>query len=145
MQSVNFKKYADIIVNLQMSNEFYYLIKRFDDDTLDHIRSHFDKDSGMDFIRRFNQIGDEILQLQEAGIPPESEESQQLAEKYWSLIMEFTGGDMGMLPKLVEIGSIDCAQNAWEERQKLVNSYMEPALEIYFARLGANPFGEETT
>lgn len=145
MQSVNFKKYADIIVNLQMSNEFYYLIKRFDDDTLDHIRSHFDKDSGMDFIRRFNQIGDEILQLQEAGIPPESEESQQLAEKYWSLIMEFTGGDMGMLPKLVEIGSIDCAQNAWEERQKLVNSYMEPALQIYFARLGANPFGEETT
>ena len=59
--------------------------------------------------------------------------------------MEFTGGDMGMLPKLVEIGSIDCAQNAWEERQKLVNSYMEPALQIYFARLGANPFGEETT
>ena len=32
MQSVNFKKYADIIVNLQMNNEFYFLIKYFDDD-----------------------------------------------------------------------------------------------------------------
>ena len=45
MQSVNFKKYADIIVNLQMKNDFYWLIKHFDDQTLDHIRSRFDKDS----------------------------------------------------------------------------------------------------
>lgn len=43
MQTVNFKKYADIIVNLQMKNESYSLIKRFDDDTLDYIRSRFDK------------------------------------------------------------------------------------------------------
>ena len=48
MQTVNFKKYADIIVNLQMKNDSYYLIKRFDDDTLDHIRSQFDKESGLD-------------------------------------------------------------------------------------------------
>ena len=31
MQTVDFKKYADIIVNLQMKNEFYWLIKHFDD------------------------------------------------------------------------------------------------------------------
>ena len=42
MQTVNFKKYADIIVNLQMKNDSYYLIKRFDDDMLDHIRNQFD-------------------------------------------------------------------------------------------------------
>ncbi len=50
MKTVNFKTYADIIVNLQMKNDSYYLIKRFDDDTLDHIRSQFDKESGLDFI-----------------------------------------------------------------------------------------------
>ena len=60
MQTVNFKKYADIIVNLQMKNEFYPLIKRFDDDTLDHIRSQFDKESGLDFMDRFNRLSDEI-------------------------------------------------------------------------------------
>ena len=46
IQTVNFKKYADIIVNLQMKNDSYSLIKRFDDDTLDQIRSRFDKRSG---------------------------------------------------------------------------------------------------
>ena len=142
MQTVNFKKYADIIVNLQMKNDSYYLIKRFDDDTLDHIRSQFDRESGLDFMDRFNRLSDEIVQLQKENVPPESEKCQQVVKEYWGLIMEFTNGDMSMLPKLVEVGNIDTATNAWEERQKIVNDYLEPALQVYFSRLGTNPFGE---
>lgn len=47
-----------------------------------------------------------------------------------------------LLPKLMEIGIIDTATNAWEERQKIGNDYLEPALQVYFSRLGVNPFGE---
>lgn len=142
MQTVNFTKYADIIINLQMKNDYYYLIKSFDNDTLDHIRSQFDKDSGLDFMNRFNRLSDEIIQLQKANVPPESEKCQQSVKEYWDLVMEFTNGDMSMLSKLVEIGNIDTATNAWEERQKTINSYLEPALQIYFSRLGTNPFEE---
>lgn len=142
MQTVNFKKYADIIVNLQMKNEFYFLIKRFDDETLDHIRSKFDKDSGMDFIDRFNRLGDEIIRLKEENAAPQSDRCQQVTKAYWELIMEFTNGDMSMLPKLMEIGNIDTATNSWEEKQKNVNEYLEPALQIYFSRNGIDPFGE---
>ena len=140
MQTVNFKKYADIIVNLQMKNDSYYLIKRFDDDTLDHIRSQFDKESGLDFMDRFNRLSDEIVQLQKENVPPESEKCQQVVKEYWGLIMEFTNGDMSMLPKLMEVGNIDTAANAWEERQKIVNDYVGPALQVYFSRLGTDPF-----
>lgn len=142
MQTVSFKKYADIIVNLQMKNEFYPLIKRFDDDTLDHIRSRFDQKSGLDFMDRFNRLSDEIVQLQQEDIPPESEKCQQVIKEYWGLIMEFTNGDMRMLPKLMEVGNIDTAENDWEERQKIVNDYVGPALQVYFSRLGINPFEE---
>ena len=142
MQTVNFKKYADIIVNLQMENDSYYLIKRFDDDTLDHIRRQFDKECGLDYMDRFNRLSDEIVQLQEEKVPPESEKCQQVVKEYWGLIVEFTNGDMSMLPKLMEVGSIDTATNAWEERQKIVNDYLEPALQVYFSRLGTNPFEE---
>ena len=142
MQTVNFKKYADIIVNLQMKNDSYYLIKRFDDDTLDHIRSQFDKESGLDFMDRFNRLSDEIVQLQKENVPPESEKCQQVVKEYWGLIVEFTNGDMSMLPKLMEVGNIDTATNAWEERQKIVNDYVAPALQVYFSRLGINPFEE---
>ena len=142
MQTVNFKKYADIIVNLQMKNNSYYLIKRFDDDTLDYIRHHFDKESGLNFMDRFNRLSDEIIELQKANVSPESEQCQQVVKAYWGLITEFTNGDMSMLPKLMEIGKIDTATNAWEERQKIVNAYLEPALQIYFSRLEENPFEE---
>lgn len=118
MQTVNFKMYADIIVNLQMKNDAYCHIKRFDDDTLDHIRSQFDKESGLDFMDRFNRLSDEIIQLQTQNIPPESEKCQQIVKEYWGLIMEFTNGDTSMLPKLVEIGDIDTATTPWEQRQK---------------------------
>ncbi len=142
MQTVNFKKYADIIVNLQIKNSSYYLIKRFDDDTLDHIRNRFNRESGLNFMDRFNRLSDEIIQLQKENVPPESEKSQRIVKEYWGLIMEFTNGDMSMLPKLMEIGNIDTATNAWEERQKNVNDYLEPALQVYFSKLGINPFKE---
>ena len=142
MQTVNFKKYADIIVNLQMKNNSYYLIKRFDDDTLDHIRNRFDKESGLNFIDKFNRLSDEIIELQKAGVSPESEKCQRIVKEYWGLITEFTNGDMSMLQKLMEAGNIDTATNAWEERQKIVNDYLEPALQVYFSGLGENPFEE---
>ncbi len=142
MQTVNFKKYADIIVNLQMKNDSYYLIKRFDDDTLDHIRNQFDKESGLNFMDRFNRLSDEIVQLQKESVPPGSEKCQRIVKEYWGLITEFTNGDMSMLLKLMEVGNIDTATNAWEERQKIVNNYLEPALQVYFSRLGENPFEE---
>lgn len=142
MQTVNFKKYADIIVNLQMKNEFFYLIKRFDDDTLDHIRSQFDKESGLAFMERFNRLSDEIAGLQKENVAPESEKCQELTKTYWDLIMEFTSGDLSMLPKLMEIGNFDNAANQWEAKQKIVHDYLEPALQIYFSRLGVNPFEE---
>lgn len=142
IQTVNFKKYADIIVNLQMKNDSYYLIKRFDDETLDHIRNRFDKESGLNFMDRFNRLSDEIIELQKANVSPESEKCQRIVKEYWGLITEFTNGDMSMLPKLMEVGNIDTATNAWEERQKNINNYLEPALQVYFSRLGENPFDE---
>lgn len=140
MQTVNFKKYADIIVNLQMKNESYSLIKHFDDDTLDRIRSRFDKKSGVDFMDRLNRLSDQIVELQKENVPADSEQCQQVVQEYWGLIMVFTNGDMTMLPKLIEVGNIDTATNAWEEKQKIVNDYLEPALQVYFSRLGTNPF-----
>lgn len=135
MQTVNFKKYADIIINLQMENDFYYLIKRFDDDTLDYIRRRFDRESGLDFMKRFNKLNDEILELWEARVSPESEKCQRVVRAYWALVMEFTNGDMDMLPKLMEFGRLEQGEGPWEEKQKIINAYLEPALEFYFSTL----------
>ena len=80
MQSVDFKKYADIIINLEMKNDFYFLIKHFDSETLDHIRSRFDKESSITFLQKFLHIQDEAIRLQDAGVPAGSPAGLQLAK-----------------------------------------------------------------
>ena len=50
MQQVDFNKYADIFGNLQMNNQYYRLIKQFDDSTLDHIRHRFINDTVLRFF-----------------------------------------------------------------------------------------------
>jgi len=143
MQSVNFKKYADIIVNLQMKNEFYWLIKHFDDETLDYIRGRFDQESGLAMIRTFQSLQEKALLLREAGAAPESEQGIELARAFWHMVMEFTNGDMSMLPQLMKIGSFVGVNSEWRQRQAQANSFIEPALGAYFEREGIQPFAEE--
>ncbi len=43
--------------------------------------------------------------------------------------------------QLMEIGNIDTASNAWEEKAKSLMIALGPALQVYFSRLGTNPWG----
>lgn len=138
MQVVDFKKYADIIVNLQMNNEYYWLIKHFDDTTLEHIRNRFNKETGMEFMKRFNQLNDKVLKLKEKNISPEDKQAQALAKEFWDMVMEFTNGDMSMIPQLMKFNDLIDDNNEWLEKQKLVNEYLQPALELYFQNAGIN-------
>ncbi|WP_313132195.1 MerR family transcriptional regulator [Anaerocolumna sp.] len=142
MQSVDFKKYADIIVNLQMKNEFYWLIKHFDDKTLDHFRSRFDKDSGPAMMEVFTRLQGEAIQFQKDGVLPESEKGQNFAKEFWEMLMEFTGGDMSILSKLMEAENFNGPDNEWKQKQGLANAFIEPALGVYFMSLGYNPLEE---
>lgn len=145
MQMVDFKKYADIIVNLQLKNDFYWLIKHFDNQTLDHIRNRFDTKSSLAMMETFRQLQKAAIELQQSGVPPESEQGQQLASAYWSMITEFTNGDTRMLTKLMEIGNLDGADDAWAQELALANAFLEPALDTYFTNLGINPFEGDAT
>ena len=55
-----------------------------------------------------------------------------------------TGGDMSMLPKLIELGQFQNTDLIWKEKQDIANRYVEQVLGVYFSRLGIDPFQEET-
>lgn len=140
MQSVDFRKYADIIVNLQLKNDYYWLIKHFDSQTLEYLRGHFDGESSIAFIRSFSRLNNRIAELYDNHVPPESEQAQILAKEFWNMILEFTGGDMSMLPKLMEISRLENDGHKSMQKHHLINGYLEQALDIYFTRLGVDPF-----
>lgn len=132
MQSVDFKKYADIIVNLQMKNDFYWMIKHFDDQMLAHIRSRFDEGSAAVFMQDFTRLQDEAIRLGSEGVSADSVEARAFAKAYWDMIMQFTGGDMNVLSKLMELGNAEGMDAEWKKRQEKANTFIEPALHAYF-------------
>ena len=143
MKTVDFKKYADIIVNLQMKNDFYWLIKHFDEPMLDHIRSQFDQRSGTDFLQTFLTLQDRAIALGRSGVAPDSAEGTAFAQAYWDMILTFTGGDLSMLPQLVELGQAEGMDPQWRETQTQANAFIGPALDAYFSQNGIAPFPEE--
>ena len=126
-----------------MKNDFYWLIKHFDNEMLDHIRSHFDMKSGTEFMNAFSQLQDEAIQLHNAGVPADSEEGQKFAKNYWKMITVFTDGDISMLSKLVEFGQSEEIDSKWKEKQDLANIFVEQALDVYFTKLGVDPFEKD--
>lgn len=141
MNTVDFKKYADIVVNLQMNNRNYGLIKHLDSEVLDHVRNRFDTESGTAIINTMNRLCDEMTELQESGLPPESEQGQTLAKAWWDMVVEFTGGDMSLLPNLMKLAeSADSWDKKWGKKWSATEVYLQKALETYFTILGVNPF-----
>ena len=49
---------------------------------------------------------------------------------------------MSMLPKLIELGQFQNAEQSWKEKQTIANGYVEQALGFYFSKLGVDPFQE---
>ena len=139
MQAVDFSKYADIIVNLQMGNKYYGLIKYFDENMLDYCHKRFDKQSGLAFIDKFNLIFEKVERAIKSGVAPESEQGQILANEFWQLIIEFTDGDMSMLPQLINLANAQ-ANDRDHNMQNALNGFIEPALGVYFSKSGINPF-----
>ena len=141
MQTVDFKKYADIIVNLRMKNESYWLIKHFDDRVLEHCHRRFDRESGLKMLDTFQRLQEEGMRLLESGVLPESGEGQAFAKAYWDMVQEFTGGDMSLLPKLMETERVDSPDGEWRQKQAVLHGFIEPALDVYLTGLGCDPFG----
>jgi len=143
IKTVDFKKYADIIVNLQMKNELYGLVKHMDDKTLDHFRSRFDRESAAAIINTLNRLCGQSEKFQKKGIPPESEQGQALGKEWWDMVMEFTDGDMGLLYGLVEfVEQQDGCDSKWKGRWESVEEYLRKAMQTYFMNNGIDPLKE---
>jgi len=150
MQSVDFKKYADIVAHLQMKNENYWAIKHIDNDVMNHFHDRYSHDKGAAsaVMESWERMSIEAESLHEKGVSPESEEGQIFAKEFWGVIQETTGGDINIIAKLAE--SLDKLAESEEEaaslkgthRDKIEIAYnfIKAALDAYFIKLGYDPF-----
>jgi len=145
MQTVNFRKYADIIGSLQVNKEFYWMIKHLDDNILDQMQNKLDDESALAMTDAQILIYEEAIRLHKKKVPPGSDAGLALAKKFWDTIEQFTGGDKKMIADLLEFGArIRKHEPKWEEKHAKAFEFIEPALMAYFISINYNPYAEET-
>ena len=144
METVNWERYADIIVLLQAKNDAYWAMKHLSDNALAQIRKRYDNDSGIQMNESYTKMVKKAIKTQQSGHPPESEQGQALAKEWWDFVMEFTQGDMSLLSELYKMGnSIDYSE--WSDKLSFDKGYLEKALSVYFMKTGHNPFEHDSS
>ncbi|NLZ83944.1 MAG: MerR family transcriptional regulator, partial [Clostridiales bacterium] len=119
-------------------NDGYWVWKNFDGTISNHIRNRFadNPDIGLKIYKTYKSVLDETLELKNKGISPESEEGIAVAQKWWDMIIEFTGGDMSLLPQLEQFNrNKDDWNSDLADTQKEVDSFLGSALTCYLSKL----------
>lgn len=135
IEKVDFSKFADIISLLKQDNRDYWVLKHFDDKLTNHIRERFsdNPDSGIKLYQRYSKVLDQAVELKKNDELPTSDKSIAVAKEWWDMIIEFTGGDLSILPELMKFNDTkDGWDNEMGEKQKYVDEFMEQALSTYF-------------
>ena len=138
MQTMDFKKYADILVNLQMKNEHYWAIKHMDNDVLDHFRKHFenDEDGALALSKTLSGLQAEVAQYQKEGISPESEQGQNIAKAVMEVMEDITDGDMSLLKKFaLSIENITDVEDKFAATYKSQYYFLQAALDAYIKKI----------
>lgn len=137
VDSVDFKKFAAILAHLQMKSERYWLVKYLDDDVLDTLNNHATgEENAARMAEATNSYIAEAAKLHDDGVPPESEQGQDLAKRFWGWLMDVTGNDMNMAQKINEQVIKSASDEKYDENMVKFRMFMTSSLETYFNRLG---------
>jgi len=132
METVNFKKYADILLNLQIKNERYWMIKHFDDDALEVLRNRIGSENTALMTDTLNHHYHKAAGLLANSVPPESEKAQDFTAKFMEVLMDLTGGDMSTVALLSELmDNASSYDEQWDKERQLVRAFMKEAMSIY--------------
>jgi DNA-binding transcriptional MerR regulator len=117
MDSVDWKKYSDIISLLRLKNENYWIIKYFDTNTLDKIKTSFTEEEAKDIMFTREKLCDNIILLKSQGELPTEVKGQIIAKSWWDMTIKFTGGDMNILQELIQFNNDkDNWNNDWKDK-----------------------------
>jgi len=139
METVNWEKCADIIVLLQAKSDSYSAMKHLESKVIEHIHDRFNKNSGERILNTLKRLSKAVSEMKMNELPPESEQGQELAKDWWDMVMDFTGGDMSLLPELSKLAD-NINESDDKESFDVDIDFIDRAMRAYFAKLGHNPF-----
>jgi len=132
IETVNFKKYADILLSLQVKNNTNWMIKHIDDDAMDMFNENMGREKTALMTDTLVNIYMKAQELYKEGITPESESGQAFAEMFWTAFIELTGGDPFVMQKISEqMEKVSSTHLQDQGEREAVRHFMKQALNAY--------------
>ena len=144
MKTVDWKRYADIVVLMQMGNDNYWVLKHFDDETLEVFRNKYNSSTAKTIWSTMERLFDRTVELGVNNVPPDSEQCLAHTKEFWDLVIDVTGGDMSLLPQMMQFAK---EKDSWaserlRDKWTAAEPYLAKMMEAYFIKIGVNPFEE---
>ena len=141
--NVNWFKYASIVSMLQNKCDSYWLVKHLGDDVYSYLEEYAHEHDGHAIMSLQKSLIRETAAAQKEGHSPESEKGQELAKRWWELVIKATGGDMSLVAKFIEMG-VKLDDVEWKGNFCFDKEYIGKALAFYKRSIGYKSF-EKTT
>jgi DNA-binding transcriptional MerR regulator len=135
MHVVDYDRYAAIIKHSRNQPGNVWVIKHLTDPVFDRLRSIENAKELADRIEAAQNLAIErAVNLQAAGVPPESQTAMELVgAPWWQAVLEFTGGDLTLLSELAAFRDSAAQETAWEVRFRGVEPYLNAAMSAHVA------------
>jgi len=137
VDSVDFKKFANILAHLQMKNERYWLIKYIDSDIFDILmtfnKTH-DEENTARVIEVTNGFIEDAARLHDEGVCPKSKQGQDLTKRFWEWLMELTDGDVSMVQKIALQSTKSITDEKHDEVMNKFRLFISSSMTFYISK-----------
>jgi DNA-binding transcriptional MerR regulator len=128
-----------VVGAMQQNNPYAFMVRHMDPDDLRHYSQKLESDEKFERIDlRMQDMTEELLRLKSLKASPDSDPFQDLARRWWEVVLSITDGDPDKIHKMFEKGA---DQSIWPEGSKDLRQALETlgqALEIHLKKLGAD-------
>lgn len=128
---VNWYKYSQMVQLIQQNSDYYWVMKHLDPSLITHM--------GKPTSQRLNispgwwrEIFERAIRLEAQGVTADSDAAQALAAKWWTQMMQISGGNEQLLEKMVDFydSAIEWPQE-FKQIQQQAQAFMEQAFLHY--------------
>jgi DNA-binding transcriptional MerR regulator len=137
-----------IIGSIQQDNPYTFMVRQLDKDDLTfYLEQLGDEQQAAAINRQLKALTEELLQLHRAGTSPADQAGQDLAARWWALMLQITNGDPDRIQDLFARGADD---QIWPEEaadlKEALTTLLGEALSFYFTNKGIRmPGNKEET
>jgi len=129
VQAINMDRLIAIMESMKRGNPYSFVVRYFNDEQLKSFATQlFTMPDNLDV----NEVFHKLEELYKKRANPEGKEGQELAKRWWSMVNEFSSGDINLLMALINAG-LDI-QNWTDEAkaiQESIKTFLAKALNVY--------------